>query len=295
MSDAPVPPGFRSVPPFVGDTTMGWIATILMGTVAIAFLIPCLIKWRSERTPFLPWLLVACLVPPFLAEPILFVISGIYVPKELPLRMFTVLGRPVPFLDMLMYVWAVAFVYLMYDMLIRGWPKRYIWYLGGAFAVVELLATDLLLVAGKALFYYDNPFTFFGQPFYVPIQYASMAIGAAVVMVLVVPHMKGVRWAWLTLIIPMYVVAQVMVTGVPAYIAIHSDYPGVVNWGLAGLTTLLCWAWAWAGLNLEQVKQLSDPPAESLNFWTWLTTSDDTLNRVAGSALTAQHRVGAPR
>lgn len=258
---SPVHDGFRSVPPFAGNLTVLWAVTVLMGVVCVALLVLALLKWRQDRSPVLPWLLLGALPCPFLAEPILDIISGLYLPKEAPLQMFTVLGRPMPVGDLLMYVFGALFTYFMYDMILRGRSVRYIWGIGAVFAIIELFAADLFLVRGNAMLYYHNPVAILGEPIYVPIQYASMIITGAVITTVIVPHLRGARWAWMLLAIPLGLVGQVMITGTPVYIAIHSDYPAVVNWGLALLTCLLSWALAQGGLYLEQVERLRRQPA----------------------------------
>jgi hypothetical protein len=252
MSDSPVPPGFRPVPPFDANEGNLMLVTILLAIFTVVFTAWAFWEWRTDKTPLLPLMLVSSIAGPWIVEPPLDIVSGLYMPAEWQFRIWTVLGRPMPVADLLVYVIGAAVAYLFYRWALRGATVRQIWLAAGGIAVLELAIADYLLIAGHGWLYVTNPVEILGLPIYVPFQYAGFVVFYTVLMVVMVPHLRGVHWLWSLAIIPLGTIAFCTLSGMPVYMAIHSDYPAVVNWALGLLTVFLCIAVPHYATKLEQ-------------------------------------------
>lgn len=248
--------GLRPIPcDFVANETALNIATVLTSIAMVPFLLWVIWETRRTRSLLLPWLLASGALCTVLTEPIADITGGIYLPAEAPVTLFTVLGRPMPLVDL--YIWtlmAMAF-YWAYRLMKRGAPVRTVWTLAAILMVIEVIG-EMAGALTNSMLYHSNHALIAGVPIYTIAQNLGITVVGGAALVLLQPHLHGWRWLASITFVPSVMLAYAFATTVPGYIAVHTDVSPAIGWALGLTAAALNLLVAHAALHIEPIARL---------------------------------------
>jgi hypothetical protein len=118
---------------------------------------------------------------------------------------------------------------------------------------------------------------------YAVSQNIGLSLVPAAALILVVPHMRGLRWLWFLTFFPSVMWAYCIAATFPAYLAVHSDFPAGVNWAIGIICFYLSFAMADAAVRIDQVARLRQQPDTYRSFQTELVeTFNDAYGGISG-------------
>lgn len=259
--EPPVPPGVAEVPgDWVPNTDLMMPIFLFATPVVVAIVGVCAwLAWK-DRTPLPIVLLLSSLLCVFI-EPLGDVVGGIYLPKEAPLQMFTLHGRPMPVMDL--YMWSVMTLayYFGYKLIQSGASIRTLAKYAAAIGVAEV-AAEIFFVQADVMLYFSNHALIFGVPVYTIVQNVGLCFVAPVALHLIMPYVRGARWLLLLWFCPAITIGYIFPLTIPAYLQVNNDVPALVGWALALLSTFLCAYVAYAALRVPSVARLRQQAAE---------------------------------
>lgn len=230
------------VPPVLEvSIAYSWIFTAglcLMTVAELAY--GCWLLARRDRDALLFWLIVigGFTVCWFCVEPFLDALGATTYPTN-HLPYITIANHPLPILVPLTWGGGIGFsVIMFYRMIKRGYSARALIGAVLAFGVVEIML-EITSVHFGYMLYYSNNALVFGAPMPSIIQNGGWALVGAWSLVLLVPHLRGWRWAVVPFVAPMMYVAYAMVCTFPSYMAINTGVGSGLSYLLAAVSTVL--------------------------------------------------------
>jgi hypothetical protein len=259
----PSGPAFAPVPDdWVADTHWLHFWFVAFTPVAIGIIALCAwLAWR-DRTPLPLWLLVSSALCVFI-EPFGDAVGGIYLPKEAPVQLFTLFGRPMPLMDIYVWLGMAPTFYLVYRLVERGAPLKTLAIVGGALGIVEVVVEAALVRTG-AMLYYSNHALVLGLPVSTIVQNVGLCLVAPVALHLLMPYIRGIRWLILLTFCPWIVIGYIFPTTLLSYIGINNDVPALIGWVFGLVSAYLAGLVAYAALHLPSVVRLREQAATSL-------------------------------
>lgn len=253
---SPVPPAFAPVPQFVGDE--GWLRIWFIAYTPIAIGIVVLMCWAAwkDRTSLPLWLLASSALCIFI-EPLGDAIGGIYLPKEAPVQLMTLFGRPMPLMDIYIWIAMAPAFYYGYKLIERGASLRTLAILGAGIGVAEV-ALELAFVNTHVMLYYSNHAMILGIPVPTIVQNIGLCFVAPVALHLLIPFVQGVRWLLMLFFAPAIVMAYLVPVNVPSYIQINNDVNPLLGWTLGLLSAYLSAQVAYAAVHVPSVAGLRE-------------------------------------
>ncbi|WP_162460708.1 MULTISPECIES: hypothetical protein [unclassified Mycolicibacterium] len=256
----PSVPAFAPVPAnWTGDTHWLHVWFVVFTPVAIGIVAWCAwLAWR-DRTPLPLWLLLSSALCIFI-EPLGDAVGGIYLPKEAPVQLLTLFGRPMPLMDIYIWIGMAPTFYLVYRLIERGAPLKTLAIVAGALGIAEVVGEAAFVRTGSML-YYSNHALVFGLPVSTIVQNVGLCLVAPVALHLLMPYIHGIRWAIFLTFCPSIVIAYIFPTTLLSYIGINNDVPAWLGW-VFGLTSAYLGALvAYAAVHLPSVVRLREQAA----------------------------------
>jgi hypothetical protein len=245
-------PGVAQVPAdFVANEGMLVIFTIVLGVVFAVSVGLAVVNFVRTRSPLFLLLIPSTALLVFF-EPLGDVVGNIYVAQEAPLRLFTLMGRPMPLLDLFLYVGLAPGFYYLYRLMLNGASLRTHMLIGAGVGIGEL-ACELWAVQTNMVLYHHNHTLIFGLPLSTIVQNISLMYVGAGGLILLMPYIRGWRWSLVILYAPSMTAGFVFATTFPNYLVLASDVSAPIAWAVTVLCCFMNILFAYVALHLPSV------------------------------------------
>jgi len=188
----------------------------------------------------LPLLMLGIGLASLIQEPVFDNAALYWYPHHNDWSLFTAFGREIPAYIPIGYGWFFGGVsFILYRLFSRYGTSRLVWQLFAISVVIDTVATAAVSWMHAAGFYGYQPFNVFDYPLWFAWVDAGTTILNAVLLMALVPRLKGIRFAWL-LVIPLITYsAQNGVVDTPITLALHSGWSHAAIWLMGTLSIVL--------------------------------------------------------
>jgi hypothetical protein len=152
--------------------------------------------------------------------------------------------------------------YGAYRLMLAGRPIRDLLAWWACFSVFDSAMEMFATQAHAWVYYGHNPSRIIGLPLYAIVQNGGLAIVTGWVAFVAAPHLRGVRWGAMLVLVPCAFLGQAVACTWPVYTALNSSASDAVFWPVAILSTALNAALPYGLLRTPVVERLrSQTPA----------------------------------
>lgn len=231
--------------PMPTDASPPFGPSVAFTTASAAVVIGLLVWWwvSGERRggPALPLFFLGIAISGIVVEPIFDNTLLYWYPPDNPLGFYQAYDRTVPWFVPIGYAWFFGgSSYILWRLFVRGVTRTQIWVYFAVVIIIDAVATSTVGWIGISGFYGNQPFMVGGINIWFAFADATAGMVGAVILYLLVPHLKGWGWAWLVVIPTISYGAVLGGVTSPVVLGLHSDWTTLGRWLGGAATIALC-------------------------------------------------------